>query len=172
MKKYFGFFTMLVAVGVSSCKTNTGEAVDLRTGKTIQVVKDEQKGYMVNAETKKPVYLYVTTSGKDTIYGRTGVKVSNNLVKTSSGSYRYTGDNEYIFRNGDYIIKTGTDTDSEEDATVDNTVEKYKVQGDGDIKIKDGDYKKKIETNGDVKIKDGDTKIKIKDGVVVKVKKD
>ena len=42
---------------------------------------------------------------------------------------------------------------------------------DGDIKIKDGDYKKKIEANGDVKIKDGDTKIKIKDGKK-KVKKD
>jgi hypothetical protein len=105
-------------------------------GKTIQVVKDEQKGYMVNAETKKPVYLYVTTSGKDTIYGRTGVKVSNNLVKTSSGSYRYTGDNEYIFRNGDYIIKTGTDANIEEDATVDNTVEKYKVQGDETLRLK------------------------------------
>jgi hypothetical protein len=172
MKNYFGFLAMVVTIGASSCTSNTGKAVDLRTGKTIEVVKDEEKGYMVNAETKKPVYLYVTEAGKDTIYGRTGVKVSNNLVRSSSGRYRYTGDNEYIFRNGDYIVKTGTDTnDSEEDAAEDNTVEKYKVQGDGDIKIKDGDYKKKIETNGDVKIKDGDTKIKIKDGVV-KVKKD
>lgn len=38
---------------------------------------------------------------------------------------------------------------------------KYKMDSDGDWKIKDGDYKKKVEADGDVKIKDGDTKIKI-----------
>ena len=172
MKNYFAFLAIVVAATVTSCKSSTGEAIDLRTGKTIQVVKDEEKGYMVDAETKKPLYLYVTATDKDTIYGRTGVKANNNISKTSSGSYKYTGDSEYVFSNGTFKVRTEEDTDDISNVEIsDNTVDKYKVQGDGDIKIKDGDYKKKIEANGDVKIKDGDTKIKIKDGEI-KVKKD
>lgn len=125
--------------------------IDLNTGKTITVEKDSATGYMINAETKEPVTLYVNTNTHDTIYGKTGKVVNKAVIKSNDGTYTYQAD-------GDVKVS-------------DNNGNSINVEGDGDYKVKDGDYKKKVEKDGDVKIKDGDTKIKIEDGEK-KVKKD
>ena len=122
--------------------------VDLETGKTITVVKDSATGYMINAETKQPVGIYVNTKTNDTIYGRTGKVINNLVVKTPDGKFTYMDDSEIRVESGDTKIK---------------------VEGDGSG---DGDYKKKVEKDGDVKIKDGDTKIKIESDGDKKIKKD
>ncbi len=90
---------------------------------------------MVNADTRKPVIIYVDTQSKDTIYGKTGKIINGMVTKTDDGKYKYVSNVD-----GPDKIKTGDD-DS--------------------YKIKDGDYKKKVEKDGDVKIKEGDKKIKI-----------
>lgn len=149
--------------GVACNQEPEGEYVDLNTGKTIEVVKDEESGYMVNADTKKPVYLYVNTAKKDTFYGRTGKKVNNHVIY-EGGEYRYD-DDDYVYKNGDYKIKTDDDDVKVKDGD-------YKMKtDDGDVKIKDGDNKVKTEKDGDSKTKIGDTKVKVDDGEV-KVKKD
>jgi hypothetical protein len=148
-----GFFTL---VFVWACNNNPeAEYIDLTSGKTIMVEKDGESGYMVNSETKKPVYLYVNSAKRDTFYGRTGKKINNHIVY-DGGEYRYD-DDDYVYKNGDYKVKT-----DDEDIKIKDGDYKKKTD-DGDVKIKDGDYKKKTD-DGDVKIKDGNTKIKIEDG--------
>ena len=136
-------FSFFFITGIISCAGNDHRFIDLETGKRIDVVKDSEKGYMVNADTKEPVIIYVDTQTKDTIYGKTGKVINNHVIKTEEGKYKYVSH--------DYM----------------------KSDDDESYKIKDGDYKKKVEKDGDVKIKDGDTKIKIdgEDGEK-KIKKD
>ncbi len=141
-----------------SCAKQEGEYVDLRTGKKIQLVKDEKSGYMVNAETNKPVYLYIEPSSNDTFYGRTAVKANGKIKQLNEGGFVFVGDDSYIYKDGDYLIKVEDNTPKLEGDV------KIKYDDDGSVKIKADDYKKKIDENGDVKIKDGDTKITIKDG--------
>ena len=167
MKKTIYLVALSAFVITNGCKNPQGEYVDLKTGEKITVVKDEDKGYMVNAETKKPVYLYFDAEKRDTFYGRTGLVVNTKLTKDEDGAFWFTGDDEYVYKNGDYKKKV----DADGDYKVKSGDYKLKVEADGDIKIKDGDYKKKISEDGDIKIKDGNTKIKIEDGKV-KVKKD
>ena len=131
-----------------ACSDSTGRYVDLNTGESVELVKDEETGLMVNAETKKPVRIYVDTETNDTIWGTSGKVINGSISKNSSGTYIYLGD----------------DDDSD-----------YKLKRDGaGYKEKVGDdYKKKVEDDGDVKIKDGDTKIKIDaETGETKVKKD
>ena len=128
---------------------NKDNYVDLETGKTITVEKDPATGYMVNAETKEPIDIYVNTATHDTIYGKTGKVINNFVIKHPDGKFTYRADDE---------IKV-TDGDS-----------KMKVEADGDYKVKEGDYKKKVEEDGDIKIKDGDSKIKIDEDGDKKVK--
>jgi hypothetical protein len=94
---------------------------------------------MVDAETKKPVYIYVDTEKKDTIYGETG-KVINGHVIMDEGKYKYADmnvkveDREYKIKGDDY---------------------KEKMDKDGDLKIKNGDVKTKVDgKTGEVKVKD------------------
>ena len=115
---------------------NKDAVVDLETGKTITVVKDSTTGYMINAETKQPVGIYVNNATHDTIYGRTGKVINNLVMKTPDGKYTYQDDSE---------IKV-TDKMPDEDY-------KKKVEKDGDVKIKDGDTKIKIEADGSKKVK-------------------
>ena len=88
---------------------------------------------MINTETNEPVYIYVDTKTKDTIYGRTGEVINGHVYVTSDGKYKYDGDDEYKIKYGDY---------------------KKKVDGD-EVKIKDGDTKIKIE-DGEKKVKKDD----------------
>jgi hypothetical protein len=149
------FVATLALIG--ACGSN-GEYVDVNTGKTVTLEKDAETGYMVNVETKKPVYIYASRSSGDTIYGRTGKVINSNVVKLDDGRYEYKGDEEYTYVNGDYKKKV----DDDGSVKVKDGDFKSKVDEDGSSKIKDGDYKKKIDEDGDIKIKDGDTKIKIK----------
>lgn len=113
----------------TACKND--RYYDLTAGKYVELEKDENTGKMVNAETHEPVYIYVDTKTKDTIYGATGDVVNGHVVKISDGKYDI--DDEYKIKYGDY---------------------KKKVDGD-EVKIKDGDTKIKIE-DGEKKVKNDD----------------
>jgi hypothetical protein len=143
MKYTFVVYTAVVMFGmsilamISGCQEN-GRYVDPDSGRTLSLVKDANTGLMVDETTRKPVYIYVDTETKDTVYGSTG-KVINGQVKLVDGKYKYedykaeAADGEYKIKNGDY---------------------KMEVEKDGDITIKDGDKKTKIEgETGEVKKK-------------------
>jgi len=118
-----------VALIFTACKND--RYYDLTAGESVELKKDEKTGRMINAETNKPVYIYVDRETKDTIYGATGDVVNGHVVKTSDGKYDI--DDEYKIKYGDY---------------------KKKVDGD-EVKIKDGDTKIKIE-DGEKKVKKDD----------------
>ncbi len=123
------------AILFTSCKPKD-RYLDLSTGKAVELEKDPETGLMVNAATKKPVYIYVDTETNDTIYGSTGKVVNGQVVKTEGGEYKYRGDYEYKSPDGDL---------------------KVEVEKDGDIKIKDGDSKLKIDgETGERKVKHDD----------------
>ena len=147
-KMYVSILTVITFVFFTGCD-NKDNYVDLDTGKTITVEKDATTGYMVNAETKEPLGIYVNTAKRDTFYGKTGKVINNFVVKHPDGKFTYRADGEIKITDGD---------------------SKMKVEADGDYKVKDGDYKKKVEADGDIKIKDGDTKIKIDEDGDKKVK--
>ncbi|RYY53342.1 MAG: hypothetical protein EOO05_21175 [Chitinophagaceae bacterium] len=127
------------ALLLASCANESARYTDLETGKTINIEKSSSGG-MVNAETKKPVYIYVDNQTNDTIYGRTGAKINGKLVKTESGDIKYVGDIESGDVQGELKIKSGD--------------YKMKVDEDGDVKIKDGDKKTKIDgETGEKKVK-------------------
>lgn len=60
------FVAMLGLVGACGSK---GGYVDVNTGKTLTLKKGSKTGYMVNVETKKPVYIYANPFSGDTFYG-------------------------------------------------------------------------------------------------------
>ena len=146
----FAFMMFLV-----SCESE-GRYIDLESGNRVEVEKDAETGYMVNAETRKPLYIYVDTKSKDTLYGRTG-DVVNGKVSLNNGKWEYDADGDFKYTDGDYQLKVEADGDYK----IKEGDYKKKVDADGDYKIKDGDYKKKVDADGDIKIKDGETKIKI-----------
>ena len=115
MKKVMLFVFGLISTSLwIACNSASGRYIDLNTGKHISIEKDPQTGYMVNAETKKPVDIYVDTETKDTIYGHTGKIINGKVVKTGDGVYEY------------------------------HYVSERAAENSGDIKIKDGDTKIKI----------------------------
>jgi hypothetical protein len=127
-----------IALAVFSCKDNNPRYTDPDTGKEVTLVKDASTGLMVDAETKKPVYIYVDNEKKDTIYGETG-KVINGHVTLEDGKYKYA-ELEVKAEGGEYKIK-GEDY-------------KEKMEKDGDLKIKNGDVKTKVDgKTGEVKVK-------------------
>jgi hypothetical protein len=120
-----------------SCSDTKDRYIDLRTGKTVKLVKDEKSGLMVDETTKGPVYIYVDTKTDDTIYGKTGTVINGQVVKNRDNDYVYVKDFEaYEVKGEDY---------------------KVEVEKDGDIKIKDGDSKLKIDgETGEKKVKKDD----------------
>ena len=132
MKKIFLFAILGSAVVWSACESNE-RYLDLETGEKVELVKDDATGLMVNAETKKPVYIYVDTKTKDTIYGKTGKVINGSVVLV---------DGKYIFQDPSLTVENETGD------------YKRKVEKDGDIKIKDGDTKTKIDgETGEKKVK-------------------
>ena len=162
------FYVACIATAISCNNRGEGEFVDLTTGQKVRVEKSAEKGYMVNAETGKAMYLYTDPEKKDTFYGRTGKIVNNKVRQDDQGLFRFTGDEDYVYTNGDYKLKAEMDGDYK----IKDENYKLKVEEDGDMKLKKGDYKKKIEEDGDVKIKDGDTKVEVEDGKVEVKRKD
>ncbi len=121
---------------VWGCSESKGRYMDLSTGKTIEIEKDDKTGFMVNEATKEPVYIYVDTKKNDTIYGKTGEVINGHVVYE---------DNKYVF-DGDEKLKLSDEVKYKDDDY------KMKVESDGDVKIKNGDKK--------VKIDDGERKVK------------
>ena len=135
MKKAITAVVLILALFGISCSTEKDRYVDLRTGENIEIEKDPQSGVWINAETKKPVYMYVDTKKNDTIYGKSGLVVKGHIVRSDDNVYCYDVDHneEYKVKSDDY---------------------KMKVEKDGDIKIKDGDKKTKIDgETGEKKVK-------------------
>jgi len=130
MKKQLFLISISASVLLVSCKDD--RYIDLTSGESIKLEKDEATGLMVNSETHKPAYIYVDTKTHDTIYGATGKVINGSVVKTEDGKYKYDGD-EYKIKDGDF---------------------KKKVDGD-ETKIKDGDTKTKTE-DGETKVKNDD----------------
>lgn len=130
----------LAATVWTACSDSRAEDryIDLTTGEPVELVKDEESGLMVNAETKKPVRMYVDTKTHDTVWGKSG--------KVINGSVRQDGEGQYIY------LGSGDDDDNDY---------KYKQDGAGYKKKIGDDYKVKVEDDGDYKIKNGDTKIKV-----------
>ena len=118
-------------ITVGGCSSPQNRYINLSTGKAIQLDKDQKTGYMVDKETKQPVYIYVDTRKKDTIYGKTGQVINGHVVMDKDKKYVFDGD------------------------------EKLKIDNNGAVKYKDGDYKVEVEKDGDMKIKNGDKKVKI-----------
>src|ERR1700704_3617250 len=122
MKKVMLFVFGVISISVwMACTSASARYIDLNTGKHINIEKDPQTGYMVDAETKKPVDIYVDTETKDTIYGRNGKVINGMVVKTEAGVYEY------------HVITEPKD----------NTGEIKIKDGDTKIKIKDGEKKVK-----------------------------
>lgn len=134
MKRIF-LLSMVCASGLwMACNNADTRYVDLNTGESIKLEKDES-GVMVNAETKRPVDIYVDTKTNDTIHGRTGKVINGHVEKSGDNTwvYKTDSDGEWKVKDGDY---------------------KMKVEKDGDVKIKDGDTKIKIDgETGEVKKK-------------------
>lgn len=136
MKKSFAILMVMLFAGLVGCNNDDARYIDLNTGKTIKLEKDES-GRMVDAETKNPVRIYVDTKTKDTIYGKTGKVINGHVVRRNDDTWAYDAD---ISSDG------GDDGDY-----------KIKVENDGDVKIKDGDTKTKIDgETGEKKVKKDD----------------
>ncbi len=123
--------TGLIATLLWSCSDSSGRYVDLTTGKSIELVKDDNTGLMVHKDSKEPVYIYVDTKSKDTIYGKTGKVINGHVVVDR--------ENKYVFDDDIKVVEPVSTNDT----------------------YKSGDYKVEVEKDGDIKIKDGDKKIKI-----------
>ncbi|MDB5246508.1 MAG: hypothetical protein JWQ40_902 [Segetibacter sp.] len=121
------------ATGSASMKSSY---VDLYSGSTVKLEKDEKTGYYLNAETHTPVEYYIDQSTNDT-FDRSGRVVNMALIKGSEGKY-----------------------------TVNESKVKIQGDGDLKVKTADGGAKVKIETDGDAKYKDDSVKIKVRDGKV------
>lgn len=144
MKKISSVIALSFAlIFVISCSDSKGRYVDLSTGNVFEPVKDDQTGIMVDKETKKPVYMYVDTEKKDTIYGKTG-EVVNGHVISENNTYVYDGDIKVeVNSDGSVKYKDGD--------------QKIEIEKDGDIKMKDGDQKIKIDgETGERKVKNDD----------------
>jgi hypothetical protein len=137
MKRFFLISVLGSSLLFAACSNADSRYVDLNTGKTLKLEKDES-GVMVNAETKRPVTIYVDTKTNDTIYGKTGNVINGHVVKSGElwvydADVKTDDDGEYKVKGEDY---------------------KVKVEKDGDVKIKDGDMKsKKDGETGEVKKK-------------------
>jgi hypothetical protein len=117
--------------------------MDLSSGKTFQIDRDEATSSYVNRETRQPVLYYVNVATNDT-FDRSGRWVNGALSRMDDGTY-----------------------------TIDESRLKTKIDEDGDVKIKDGDDSKtKIDGNeAEAKIKTDGSKEKL-DGNKYKKKTD
>lgn len=140
---------------ICSCNNSQSRYLDLNSNQYVDLKKDTVSGYMINKRTGEPVDYYVDRKTQDTIYGVTGEIVNGRVHKTEEGKWVVKADGD------EFKAKS----ESENSA-------KIKIEGD-EFKSKDGNYTIKKEGDGDVKIENGNTQIKI-DGKTGerKVKKD
>ncbi|HWI91804.1 MAG TPA: hypothetical protein VNT20_11055 [Flavisolibacter sp.] len=137
------FFCGCIMALMSSCQNSQSRYLDLNTSKSVSLRKDSVSGYMMNSRTGEPVDVYVNTKTHDTISGITGEIVNGRIHKTEEGKW---------------IIKT--DSDEYKAKSESENSAKMKVEGD-EYKRKKGNYTVKREGDGDVKIENGNTQVKI-----------
>lgn len=149
-------------LGLSACNQKEGRFLNLSSGEEVELVRDD-KGHMVNKETRKPVLLYVDTKSRDTFYGVTGQKVNGRLQRMDKGVYVYNDGERKIKIDGEeYKIKDGNSKEKWEGEEYKYKNDEVKIKGEGDeFKYKSDGFKKKVDEDGDVKIKTDDKKIKI-----------
>lgn len=192
MKQRLGFLlTALLALTVSISKA---QYIDLSTGQSVELVKHQGNGMMLDVKTQRPVYLYINNQTGDTMYGRTAAVVNGKLTKSSTGAFMFEDEDGYIYKDGEYRMKTEADSagyrrkmqsdgdvkvkydgykrkvESDGDVKEKETGAKTKVELDGTIKRKDGDFRGKIDKEGNIRLKDDNTKIKAKVDGKMKVK--
>ena len=113
-----------------SCKDQTeSQYYDLNRKREVTLVKDENTGMMVDADSKQPVYIYVNTETKDTMYGVTGEVINGQVVRLEDGKYKYGDLKIKQDEDGDFKLKDGD--------------YKKKIDADGDTKTKDDETKRK-----------------------------
>ena len=160
MKKK-SLWLIALAISIAAATNVQAQFVDLNTGKTVTLVKHQGNGMMFNTENSRPVNIYVNRATNDTFYGRTGVNINGKVSHSSTLGYHYQGDGDYIYRDGEFRLRTESDIPGY----------KRKTRSDGEQKVKYDDYKRKTEPNGgDVKVKEGDAKLKLEADGVVKMK--
>jgi len=141
MKRTFFLSTIASLLVLIGCQDRTeGEYYDLNREKSVKLVKDDNTGIMVDADSRQPVYIYVNTNTKDTIYGVTGEVINGKVVKMEDGKFKYGDLRIKKDEDGDFKLKDGDF--------------KKKIDADGDTKTKDGDSKRKADSDdGEVKNK-------------------
>ena len=120
---------IIIAIGVyvMSCKGMHEGYLDLSTGKEVTIDKDQKTGFIVNKNTREPLYIYVDPISEDTIYGKTGEVINGHVIHKG---------NKFIY-DKDEKLKLGEE----------NTVKykdgdyKAKLKKDGSIKLKKDDRK-------------------------------
>ena len=105
MKKTIPAFVLIMSLFGISCSTEKDRYVDLRTGEAIKIEKDAETGIWINAETKKPVYMYVDTKKNDTIYGKSGLVINGHIVRSDDNVYWYDVDHKEEYKVKAMIIK-------------------------------------------------------------------
>ncbi len=130
MKKLVFVLCAWVSLFITSCSNKKDRYINLANGASITLEKDPATGVMIDKKTRKPVYIYVDTKTRDTIYGKTGEVINGHVLLDNDKKYVFDGD------------------------------EKLKIGNDGSVEYKDGNYKVKIEKDGDMKTKNGDRKVK------------
>ena len=131
MKRIIPMLAAIAVLSFTACADKEGRYIDLETGKSVKIVKDEKTGVMLNADTKVPLYIYVDTKKNDTIYALNGEVINGHVIKSDGNKYVYENDEKLKHENGEVKYK---DDDY-----------KVEVEKDGDIKIKNGDDKTKID---------------------------
>ena len=84
-----GIVAAVLLLAAQSCTTKAPQYVDLNTNTPFHLVKHPQTGLMVDAETGKPLNIFVDTKTQDTIYGRTGEVVNGRVTKVDESFYAF-----------------------------------------------------------------------------------
>lgn len=132
-----------------------GTYTDLNTGRTVQLARNEQTGYVTDATTGEPVEFYVDMNSMDTFYGRSNAVVNNAIMRDGEGKYKL--DDAKVKWDGDEMKLKSADSKEKWDG------DEYKYKS-GDTKVKrDGDESKIKNDNVKIKTDGNETKVKIND---------
>src|ERR1044071_5099973 len=127
-----------------SVVVNTG-FTDLETGQPVELMKDEETGYVLEAESGEPLDFYINMNTMDTFYGRTGTVVNKAIFQNETGYYEL--DEDKIRREDDQMKVVGTD-DTAAPTAMDTGVGNTEIKVDGDeLKIKQDGQKIKVENS-------------------------
>ena len=86
-----GMAALWLLLATTSCTGKGERYTDLNTGMAFELVKDPKTGLMVDAQTGKPLNIYVDLATKDTIDGRSG-KIINGMVQKIDASFYVYGE--------------------------------------------------------------------------------